>query len=303
MYSGRKRRSPLQGKTGNQAPLRVRIDWRDRPDLLADLKRKLGRGVPNKRLEHVNDRLFGEVQRASPAAKSALEELVQASAHPNAMFADLQDCLRSCWYAYRFGGEDDKTRYGMRRASYYRLSKRLSALSDEIQSVNASLIGSPVRSLEGLLRAAPPGGGKGGSASGARRPVTEAQQLAWYTRLLKNARDLPDVLQDYAFALRLRTRKRKPSHRNIIRDQWIYLMDLVESETGKSHDSAVATVLEAVAAVAGKSPDIAPKALADCRRRYARNPGKSPIKLDEDDPEYPLLEEFLDSLPPPASRP
>jgi len=253
----------------------------------------LDRDVPRKRSTHADDLLLGEVQRTSPATKAALAKLVHASKHPNAMFVDMRSCIRSCWYAYRITGHDDLTKYGLRKASYYRLAERLRDQAEVIECVNASLLGSPVSYLEGYLRVL--------RAEGKRASLlgSYAFRLARHQRLLESARGLPDALRDYATSLRLRVRKQRkqPIHRNVARDQWVGLVDLIVRETGDPHYAEAARILEAVAFVAGNEElHIEPRTLADVWRRHADRPGKFPIVLDEEDPERPFLQGFVDSL-------
>lgn len=213
------------------------------------------------------------------------------------MFTNLRNCIRSCWYAYRFAVGGDQTMYGLRRATYYRLSKRLKDLADTVDSVNSSLVGSPVSYLVGLLQALP--------NKEQRRSASQpnAFRVMRQRRLLESARGLPDALRDYASALRLRIRSRRKGRqrRDIVRDQWVRLVRLIERETGTPHYSEAATILETVASVAGKNADIPLRALEDACRRYRGTSGKFPIALEEDDPEHPLLQEFLDPLP--SSKP
>ena len=232
------------------------------------------------------DSIYGfsaaELLDKNKSAPAAFDKIVSSGQKPSRLRGTLISALLDCWFAYRLAGSSKGDRLGKGRLSYYKFPKRVRDFAAEIERVNESWLGSPVRRLvariDSILR-------DYGRRYGHLPRAEHANLVKEYLSLYESGRrleQLPVLLREYADALKPAPRDGKGSeHKNLESDQEILLMDLVETETGKPHLSEVSLLLQAVYSLAGGSKErsLEGKALSERRRRY-RQSGKAPISLD-----------------------
>jgi len=274
----------------------------------------LTEGVPAGKDNDPQLLLVGEIQRAYPEGKKALESLVLSSGRPNRFFEALQRQLAKCWLAFWLSSGGEKALLGTKRSKYYPLAEKLRMLADELENVNGGPHGSPVLRLVGMLE------GIRRNEKDDGRPDSLSRRLR-LVRRIENARDLPRRLRDYAAALTgsylsgvlasMTKKKEKKRHHNIVADQEAELISLIAAETGDPHAEEAATLLEAVREIADSTSELEQKPeKKTVRRRDYEDPlllrkrwreyveaGKIPLRLEEDDsdPAESLLAEFFES--------